>query len=499
MAGFKVKNGRGVLNFKQADLTTHLAVASRGFAGRGFNGWLPNPDPILKKLGRDIEIYRDLKVDPIVGGHLRRRKSAVASMEYRLQRENVDDTVAQTIETMLADLDVYQFINDILECTELGYQPIEILWNPDTWLPKALIAKPQEWFKFNTDNELCFIGEKAQPEPVPEMKFLCPTQNASYTNPYGQGDLALIYWSATFLRGGKKFWVTFTEKYGTPWIIGKEPRANQPADTQKLLDSLEALAGDAVGTIPNDSSVEIIEASGKASSVDAFDKLVRYCRSEIAIALLGQDMSTEKDTNHASASAGLEVSNDIRDLHCRIVEGCINQLIDWVCTLNFGDDVVRPKFELYEEEAVDKVLAERDKTLTECGVTFTKAYFMRAYNLEDGDLLDVPPPDNGNSEIRRQRRISADAASFSEGTPYRDLSDDLAAGMPSAEALNAQTDAMLRGLIERLQNVANDQEALAILAQTYPEMDSEALQNELTKMLFIGQVLSRLETESELE
>ena len=499
MAGFKVKNGRGVLNFKQSDLTTHLAVASRGFAGRGFNGWLPNPDPILKKLGRDIEIYRDLKVDPIVGGHLRRRKSAVASMEYRLKRENIDDTVAQTIETMLADLDVYQFINDILECTELGYQPIEILWNPDTWLPKALIAKPQEWFKFNTDNELCFIGEKAQPEPVPEMKFLCPTQNASYTNPYGQGDLALIYWSATFLRGGKKFWVTFTEKYGTPWIIGKEPRANQPADTQKLLDSLEALAGDAVGTIPNDSSVEIIEASGKASSVDAFDKLVRYCRSEIAIALLGQDMSTEKDTNHASASAGLEVSNDIRDLHCRIVEGCINQLIDWVCTLNFGDDVVRPKFELYEEEAVDKVLAERDKTLTECGVTFTKAYFMRAYNLEDGDLLDVPPPDNGNSEIRRQRRISADAASFSEGTPYRDLSDDLAAGMPSAEALNAQTDAMLRGLIERLQNVANDQEALAILAQTYPEMDSEALQNELTKMLFIGQVLSRLETEGELE
>ena len=30
-------------------------------------------------------------------------------------------------------------------------------------------------------------------------------------------------------------------------------------------------------------------------------------------------------------------------------------------------------------------------------------------------------------------------------------------------------------------------------------MDSEDLQNELTKMLFIGQVLSRLETEGELE
>ena len=47
--------------------------------------------------------------------------------------------------------------------------------------------------------------------------------------------------------------------------------------------------------------------------------------------------------------------------------------------------------------------------------------------------------------------------------------------------------------------MTNDQEALAILAQVYPDMDSEALQNELTKMLFIGQVLSRLETEGELE
>ena len=40
--------------------------------------------------------------------------------------------------------------------------------------------------------------------------------------------------------------------------------------------------------IPNDSSVEIHEASGKASSIDAYDKLIRYCRSEISIALLGQ-------------------------------------------------------------------------------------------------------------------------------------------------------------------------------------------------------------------
>ncbi|MDK4619629.1 DUF935 family protein, partial [Kingella kingae] len=85
--------------------------------------------------------------------------------------------------------------------------------------------------------------------------------------------------------------------------------------------------GNAVGTIPNDSSVETHQQNGKSSSVDAYDKLIRYCRSEINIALLGQDQTTEANTNHASASAGLEVTDDIRDSDSHIIEATFNQLI----------------------------------------------------------------------------------------------------------------------------------------------------------------------------
>jgi len=496
------------VSFEQSNLTAHIAVANSrafgGFGGMSFNGWLPNPDPVLKKLGRDIEVYRELLVDPIVGGHVRRRKASVAGMEYRLLNDDVPANVTELIESMLAGLDVYRFINDVLEASMFGYQPIEVLWAQDgVWLPEALLAKPQEWFQFNNEGMLCFIGQGAQTEPVPEYKFLCPTQSASYTNPYGQGDLSMVYWPTVFKRAGLKFWARFTEKYGTPWIIGKEPRSNTPTDTNKLLDSLEALMGDAVGSIPNDSSVEILEASGKSSSVEAFEQLIRYCRSEIAIALLGQDMSTEHSSTNASANAGLEVTNDIRDQDCRMVEACFNQLIDWVCTLNFGEDVMRPKFELYEEEQVDKLLAERDKILTECGVQFTSDYFMRTYNFKEGDLtlaqqLSVLKPRGGLPD-HVVDQIRAGEVSFGEPAKSFDLTDELADLMPSAADLNKQTDSMLRAVIERLQNVSSDEEALAILAQAYPEMDSESLQNELTKMLFIGQVLSRLDTEDELK
>ncbi|WP_227717174.1 phage portal protein family protein [Neisseria elongata] len=78
----------------------------------------------------------------------------------------------------------------------------------------------------------------------------------------------------------------------------------------------------------------------------------------MAIALLGQDQTTEKDSTHASATAGLEVTKDIRDNDCRIVEGCLNRLIDWICGFNFAADTPRPQFVLYTEEAGDKTLAE---------------------------------------------------------------------------------------------------------------------------------------------
>ena len=60
----KLKVGNQAVNFKPQDLSVHIAVAKQ-FAN-GFNGWLPNPDPILKKAGKQIYAYRELLRDPLV-------------------------------------------------------------------------------------------------------------------------------------------------------------------------------------------------------------------------------------------------------------------------------------------------------------------------------------------------------------------------------------------------------------------------------------------------
>jgi hypothetical protein len=81
---FKLKTAAGQVAVKQADLSAHIAVTGRTpWGGMGFGGWLPNPDPVLKKLGKDITVYKELLADPVVGSHVFRRHSIALTADLR--------------------------------------------------------------------------------------------------------------------------------------------------------------------------------------------------------------------------------------------------------------------------------------------------------------------------------------------------------------------------------------------------------------------------------
>lgn len=370
-------------------LSDHIAQRARSIDFTFSGLLLPNPDPILRARGQHVRVYRDLRTDAHVGGCIRRRKSAVKALEWGIDRGNAPARVAKSIESLLRDLPMEQIIGQACDAVLYGYQPMELMWQSRgaMWVPADVVAKPPEWFGFDDENQLRFRTRENQTlgELLPERKFLLPRQDATYDNPYGFADLSMCFWPIVFKKGGVKFWLSFTEKFGSVFPVGKLPRTATEEQRNQMLDSLDKLIADGVAVIPDDGSVDLVEAAGKGASADLYERLAMFCRSEVSIALTGTNQTTEANSNRASATAGLEVADDLRDGDAEIICAAINQMIRWTVERNWAS-AEAPVFEMWDQESRDKLRAERDKALKDAGAKFTQGYFQRAYGYEEGDL-----------------------------------------------------------------------------------------------------------------
>ena len=481
------------VSFGEARATTSLSeqIATRERSmDMSFGFILPNPDPILKRQGKDIAVYRDMRSRASVGGPIRRRKAAVKALEWRVERGKASARVTRLANDVLATYDMDTLINEITNAVLFGYQPLELVWGPfnGAAAPLQVIGKPQEWFFFDNAAQLRFRSRQQplQGEELEPRKFLLARQEASYENPYGFADLSMCFWADTFMRGGLKFWVTFTEKYGTPWLVGKQPRGTPGSEVNNLLDKLEAMVQDAVAAIPDDSSIDILESGDKGASADLYERLLMYCRSEINIALLGQNQSTESNSNRASATAGLEVAKTIRDGDAALVMATMNQLLRWLTDLHDGEQAPAPTFVLFEEEDVNTQQAVRDETLTKAGVKFTKEYWMRVYRLQDGDIEDAPA---GPSMPAAPGTAAAVPVEFVEGTAP--------AVVPTGE-LNTAAAPIVMAWVRDLRALVEAHSEPQALQDALLEAYSELPTDELTEVMALAFELAHLQGRDEV-
>ena len=445
--------------------------------------YLPDPDIVLKKQGKDMKVYKELLCDSHVFACVQSRKAGVLSLEWEINRGlDKDETAEKVIET-IKKLDIYKLINDILDATLFGFQPIEIIWGrvDNLVLPIELKAKPSEWFCFDDENQLKFrTKEHYFGEELPPKKFLCPQANPSYENPYGERTLSRVFWPVTFKKGGLKFWVIFTEKYGIPHLIGKHPRGASEEETDRLAGLLEQMVQDAIAVIPDDSSVEIQEAN-KSSSAEIFEKLMDKMNAEISKAILGQTLTTEVGStgSYAASNTHFAVRQDIIDADKKMVEKTINKLIQWIYEINFSNKDI-PVFEMFEVEDIDLGLAQRDKILSETGVKFTKDYFIKNYGLEEEDFdirEDIIPATPQFSQFKEEPEPEGQVQV-----------DDLFKFLSETE-LDKQSQAMLSPLLALFESCDNFEDARELLTDS--NLQTKQLQQSIQKAMFLCELQGR--------
>ena len=474
-------------------------IATRMAAGdmTSFFGLLPNPDPVLRAMGKNIAVYRNLLADPSVMGPRRRRIGALMEMQRGFDSELSKGTPARVLkacEAVFARLPINRIVRDWIDGAFMGYRVAEVMWGNEAGLvqPIDAIAKPSEWFGFEPDNGALHFRPRNSITgvAVPERKFVVVGKMRSWENPYGEPDLAACFWPVTFKRGGMKFWMTFTEKYGMPWAVGKLPRNASPADTNDLADKLDRMVRDAVAVVPDDSSVEFMGVSGSFNA-DLFERLLMFCRSEISIALLGNNQSVEMMSNKASATAGQQVEKDLRDDDAAMICDGFNQLVRWFCEVNYPG-TVPPVYAFWDKEEVDEAQASRDEKLKRSGANFTNAYYKRTYKLEDGDLAE--PTQTKPGKVPGGNLANPDdAASFAEGAdmPPDQAAIDAAIEQLPGDAIQAAMKAMLMPAINAIQAAQTPDEVRQALVDAWPDMDTTALEDLMGQAYFVADLVGR--------
>ncbi|GIV45763.1 MAG: hypothetical protein KatS3mg036_0581 [Ignavibacterium sp.] len=449
---------------------------------------LPDPDPILRKIGKDITVYRELLTDPHLFSTVQQRKAGVLSLNWELQQQDSSQNEFDLINEFLNTINLENLIDQILNTPLFGFTVFEIIWEMqgNFLIPKRIDEKPQEWFFFDQFNNLN-LKKKFNPnlgtnegEVINPLKFIYVQHKPTYQNPYGERVLSRCFWPVTFKRGGLKFWVTFTEKYGNPFLIGKLPRGSAQQDIDNLLTSLENMVQDAVAVIPDDSSIDIKEAQ-RSSSVEVFKELMNFQNSEISKAILTQTLTTEvQDTGTYAASKTMgDMLEKVQLSDKKLVERTINKIIELIYQINFNS-INKPNFILYEDEDVDKLLAERDQILVNTGIKFTKDYYIRNYNLlpEDFELANVNP--NEFSEKKVEPPITEEQ--FSSEELINQLPDKL---------LQLQIESTLKPVLSLIEKGESYETIMEQLAKTYPAMSTNQLEDLLTKLLFISEITGR--------
>lgn len=476
--------GDRFVSFAEAKNTTPniKQIASRGTVS-GFsslNSVLPNPDPILKKMGKDISVYRDMKSSPAVKGALRRRRAAVKAKAWRIVQGEASEQITDHIRNIFNKLQVNKITGAMCDGSFYGYQPCEIRWAAvdGAWIPADVEAMPPEWYFFDPNNDLRFRHKDYGQDGMwlAPGAYLLPRQDPTYSNPYGEPDAAACFWDNTFLQGGQEFWVRYTEKYGSPWLIGKYGSNYTPEMQETLLNNLYAMVQDAVAVIPDNSNIQIIEAAGKAASADVYERFLTWCRSSINIALLGQNQSTEADSTHASATAGAQVADEISDGDCEMVAEQWQKLIDLTVEYNWSGP--SPQFEFFDDSNGGTEQAERDTKLASAGARFTPQYFKREYGLQEGDLDETP--------VEQQPANVA----FAEQT-FTVVKPDYASA--HTDQLAAAAAPHLEGMIDRLRRVVKNATSLQGLQDDIVTEFSELDTGELVKVMQVALTAAELD------
>ncbi|MDA8413015.1 MAG: DUF935 family protein [Desulfobacteraceae bacterium] len=490
-----------------------------------FQGWLPvmeNTDPVLgAEGGGNIALYDQIGRDPRVAASLRTRAKAVTGREWQIvpfSQDARDIQIAEYVDKVFKNFPYDLSRRPILRGGVLkGYSVGEVMWDyseGDTFI-KNIHYRHQRRFRFAPNGNL-HLMTLGNPYPgidvtvdastgLPLKKFQVFTFGDEVTTPYGNGLGQELYWPWWFKKNGIKFWLVFIEKFASPTAAGEYDDGTDPAKQQELLSAAASLHSNSAVIYPKGMNLKLIEAA-RGGNISSYKELCDFMNDEMTIAILGQTATTSgKPGGLGNAEEQQQVLDDYLkddgDSLCEAQNDRAGGVIPWLVDYQFPGAKLYPKIMIKSGDEDDsKTLAERDKNLSEAmdrsGLRFSRSYYVRTHGLEDGDLEDTLPtvPPQGQIDKKKNLPVSVDFAEGAAPFPGEPELDVLAESF-TPEALQTLIEGPLKPLFKLIKEGGNLVDLMDDLVKLFPEMDTDALQDKLARMIFVAEVWGRLQAD----
>ena len=369
-------------------------IASRSQA-RDFwhyhRGALPRGDIVLRRIGWHIGqlkefILSDVQVQTAWGNT---RLPFLASTPWGVSPADESKAAAEAaaaFRATLAALDMHNIIEQLMDAVALGYSVAEIIWRTDSprWEIEALVPKPSEWFRFDTDGNLLFLNRNnSAGEPMPANNFMVLTHRAGYSNPYGESLFSRLYWPVLFKKHGIEWWVKFIERFGGLSYFGKYDLTATEQQQNELLKALVDLLSGSVAIGPENSQIDVVGDHQRSQGATTHKNLADWLDKSIAKAVLGQNLTSDSGDRGSQALGNIQfrVLEAITRSDQRLIASAFNRLARLYTRYNWGETVAAPRFAFEQPDDLKSERAERDQKLYAIGWRPLPEYIEQNYGI----------------------------------------------------------------------------------------------------------------------
>lgn len=468
----------------------------------GYWGYVPNPNgEFFWKAG--ISPYRALKditFVPEVEAAVIAREAAVIGDEFQIVGE--DENIVDFVKENLLSVNPRRVFRSIYEAVWYGFAVLQhpMIKTNGRWKYELIEALPGDWFSFTSSRELVPYNDFEADPFVLDVGNLAKEgelvqYRSSFINPYGESQLARVFWAATWLRGDMEYRVNYITRFGDDSILAST-EVSSPQKREELRRAVAEFRASGGMIVDGTDKFEILKTE-KTGTSHLFKTFYDTCTEQINKLILGHASALNSTPGKLGNDQGLSiVRQDIMADDKKLIEDTVNNLVAHLCMVNNFKET--PAFRWVPEKEDETAKIARDEKLAAMGFKLSEDYIRSAYGFNEGDIrTDVSQTlADGNKEKEIAASFSERFKNKKEQLHEKYFEDFDRLIEKHYKALTKPFEALNKGLIKALQRAEFWEDAFAETAELGAKaeipFENFALDLLVSEAIGRNQVLTRL-------